>query len=377
MKNYSLPKLYSRTKTGAVQTWEIFVENDFFYVISGQQDGKLVTSDPNHCFIKNAGKANETSPHEQAGLEAASKWDKKKKEGYQQNIDNIDVQGFFEPMLCKKFLDYQDKVTYPIAWENKLNGFRCIINKNGAFSRKGEQYHCIDHILEDVAPLFKKYPNLILDGELFNQKYSNLLNRMSKLVSVNRKPKDISVQDIEESRKIVEFYVYDALNYASVTTSTDYKTRKKSLEELINGREFCCYHDYFIADSFDDLAAALKKTRDAKLEGIVVKTLDGIYENKRSKHFMKLKNFYDAEFEIVGIEPGSGNWAGKAKRMICKLPNSEETFVSNIRGTMEEMEQLLKDKDKYIGKMTTVEYQELSEYGVPLIPYTDAFVRFD
>ncbi len=72
---------------------------------------------------------------------------------------------------------------------------------------------------------------------------------------------------------------------------------------------------------------------------------------------------------------GTGNWNGCCKGVICQLkiktPDGKSTFVSNIRGTQAELKDLWDNQKKYLGKLCTVRFQEKSEYGVPLIPYTE------
>ncbi|MGM1231311.1 hypothetical protein, partial [Escherichia coli] len=66
-----------------------------------------------------------------------------------------------------------------------------------------------------------------------------------------------------------------------------------------------------------------------------------------------------------------------AKAVWCELPNGvkDKKFKSNIRGSQAELKAVLENQDKYIGEMITVDFQEYSPYGVPLIPYTDLLIR--
>ncbi len=323
----------------------------------------------------NVGKANETTPEEQAILEAQSKWEKKQRSGgYWQNISDIDKSRYTEPMLCKKFVDYQDKMTYPVAIEDKLNGICCVAVKGRAHSRKGEDFWCVEHIKEELAPIFEQYPELYLHGELFNYEFKNLLNRIASLVSVNRTEKDVKPTDTEESKKIVRLYVYDGYCNVKTRCGSTFRERKARLIDLLAGLEYVKVLDYELAYSEEAVFAALKKAAKNKSEGVVVKVLEAPYEHKRSKNTLKLKNFTDEEFEVLGFEEGSGNWAGCAKKVICKLnkpaTNGKTDFKSNIRGTQAELADLLKNGHKHIGKKATVDFQEYSEFRIPLIPYT-------
>ncbi|MEI7463709.1 MAG: efflux RND transporter permease subunit, partial [Candidatus Taylorbacteria bacterium] len=129
MKQKILPTLYSRTSTGAIQEWKIEVLGNQFRVICGQTDGKKVVNEWTTCVGMNIGKKNETSPDEQAVAEATSKWEKKKKTGYTDDITEVDTcTTYVEPMLAKNFKDRLNKIDWKLGVlvENKFNGNRAI-----------------------------------------------------------------------------------------------------------------------------------------------------------------------------------------------------------------------------------------------------------
>lgn len=381
------PILYSRASSGKAQQWQIIADGDAFYTIAGQINGKLTTSKPNKCEGKNIGKSNETTPEQQALLEAQAKWEKKIKEDYKQKIADIDELSFIEPMTAKKFKDYDGKIEYPIADEDKLNGGHAVLWKapqlTTLYSRKGEKWNCITHIVESVAEagLFVKWPNLVLDGELYNPSLKNNLGKLMSLVSVMRKPKDITPEEHEEARRIVQYHVYDGYGHNGITKDTPFEERKAALEKLVEGLPYIYYHPYRILNSREEVMQSKKESAARGEEGRMLKILGKPYENKRSKFFLKLKNWEDKEFKVKGFTEGSGNWSGCAKTVICELdsPNTktgETTFEATLRGSMEELKELWENRVKYINKkMITVDYQELSQYGVPLIPYANALFR--
>jgi len=379
--------LYARTSTGAIQEWTILAEDNYYYTIYGQKDGQLVTTLPSYCEGKNIGKKNETSPQAQAIKEAKAIYKKKIKEGYKENVEDIDEETFFQPMLAKKFVDYQDKVVYPVIVDNKLNGIRIILKKDGAFSRTGEEFHCLDHIKNELAALFVRYPSLILDGELYNESLKNELNVIASLVSVNRKETDVTNEDREKAEEIVQFHVYDGYNFYDIDLNyrvlreTDHVFRRIGIRTMFESisLKYTFAHPYAMVDSFEEIAAMMEVVKQEKREGLVIKNPNAPYENKRSKHMLKLKVFMDEEFEVVGFLEGTGNWAGKVKKVVCKLnvpaTNGKTTFESNIRGKMPQLEELWNTRDQHIGKKVTVDFQEYSPYLIPLIPYCDPFFR--
>jgi DNA ligase 1 len=384
------PTLYSRASSGKVQQWTIISDGDAFYTEAGQVDGKITVSKPNKCIGKNIGKANETTPEQQAVLEAQAKWEKKVKEDYKEDIKDIDNLTFLEPMTAKKFKEYDEKgkVTYPIADEDKLNGGRGVLwnAKDGLwlYSRNGEKWNCIDHILFVVKNLYKKYPNLVLDGELYNPALKNDLGKLMSLVSVMRKPEEITLQEHAEAEGIVQYHVYDAYGYENISKDTPFEERKASLEKLVKGTKYVFYHPYRVLKSREEVMKAKAESAARGEEGRMLKVLGSPYENKRSKYFLKLKNFDDDEFEVEGFTEGSGDWAGCVKTTICKLhkphkTTGETTFDTNMRGSMEELRALwekYKSNPSFCkGKKITVTYQGISPDGVPLIPYADALFR--
>src|ERR1700677_3961813 len=109
--------LYKKTSTGAIQYWEIYVlENPDhskgydIWTKYGQVGGKEQKTVDIILEGKNIGKANETSPLQQAKAEAEATWTKKKKSGYVESIasaqdDETDalIEGGILPMLAHTF----------------------------------------------------------------------------------------------------------------------------------------------------------------------------------------------------------------------------------------------------------------------------------
>ena len=74
-----LPMLYKKTSVGKIQVWSISTVESTIITISGQMDGKMITSTDTVTDGKNAGKKNETTASQQAELEAKAKWTKQLK----------------------------------------------------------------------------------------------------------------------------------------------------------------------------------------------------------------------------------------------------------------------------------------------------------
>lgn len=107
-------------------------------------------------------------------------------------------------------------------------------------------------------------------------------------------------------------------------------------------------------------------------EGQMLRDPDSYYEGKRSKGLLKHKEFEDAEFRIVSIVEGKGNWAGYAKSIEIELEDGTTQF-SGVRGSFDMLSEVLYNADDYIGTEVTVRYQNRSADNKLRFPVVVAF----
>lgn len=345
--------LYKRTSLGQLQSWQIIVNGNTYYTIEGIN--QLSQSKPTVCVGKNIGRVNETSAEEQALLEAKSLFKKKIDKGYSE--DAPQASKFFEPMLAFEREKYEKLLfTVPTYVQPKMDGCRAILKDGKLTSRNGKQIVSCPHL---------EIPNLFLDGELYNH---DLKEDFNKIISLTRKSKPTQ-EDLDESKQLIQYWVYDFPDKAgyfsyrfldNVPWEGKYIKRVPtffvaSLEDIEN------YHEQFLSEGF---------------EGTMIRLDLGPYENKRSKQLLKYKNFKDAEFLILDVEEGLGNRSGMAGKLICLLPNGNKVGVS-MTGTQEFMTQVLKDKDKIIGKQATVKYFNETNDGSLRFPVLKHIINYD
>lgn len=362
-----LPTLYARSSTGAQLQWEIEIEDNKFRSISGQIDGQLTTSNWTVCAGKNLGKANATSPEQQAQKEAEALWKKKKDSGYFESLSEIDSEIFTEPMLAKNYEDYKDKLFFPIFSQPKLDGIRCVVKKTGMWSRNGKEIKSAPHIYQILSQLFTENPDLILDGELYCDK---LFNNFNKICSLVKKTKPTN-EDIKESESTIQYWIYDI-----VDPKLTFLERNKKVNEIITklNNSSIKYVETEKVDSLSTLDSLYEKYVQDGFEGQMVR-LNKVYENKRSKSLLKRKEFQDQEFIILDIIEGKGNKTGMAGAFLFKNAQGIE-FNSNIKGDFEYLKEIWNNKTKYIGKQATVKYFNLTpEDQVPRFPYVIAIDR--
>lgn len=369
------PVLYKKTSTGAIQTWEIYVsptvgvgENLPSEIITTY--GQLMTDSPQTTYDvisegKNAGKKNATTAHEQAVKEAKAKWEKQKKKGYVESMaaaeaDELDelIEGGIVPMLAHKFSEQAHKIKYPALGQPKLDGIRCIaIVKNGEctlWTRTRKPITAVPHIVQELEAAFEN-TDIVLDGELYNHDYKN---NFEKIVSLVRQ------EEPDPDHTLVQFHVYDMVN------GEPFKNRFAQLHRLFTVFEFHSIKmvQTEVVKSEDEIPYFFEKYRQGGYEGAMIRNSESLYVNKRSYDLLKVKEFDDAEFQIIGIEEGRGKLAGHVGSFVCKMESGQQ-FLAKAKGETKNLKDYFENHQLWTGKKLTVQYQGLTtKEKVPRFP---------
>lgn len=350
-----LPILYKRSTTGKISTWYIETEGNKFRTVSGFTDGLKITSEWTVCEAKNVGKKNGTTPEEQAVAQAKAMHQKKIDLGAFENINDIDKPVHFKPMLARELSEVE--ITYPVMVQPKYDGIRCATDISLMQSRNGKEIISAPHISESLIPVFEKYPDLILDGELFSERSEEM--DFNKIISCVRKTKP-TADDLAESKKHIKYYVYDC-----PSAEGGFEQRYEYLKTLDLPDTIVIVPTGW-AKSLDEVKKWFSKYIEAGYEGLMIRRHYGLYENKRSKNLIKYKEFITEEYTIQGVEEGQGKLTGRVGRLIFET-TSGKTFSSAVNGDHDYLAELFKAKN-LIGKPATVRFQELTPDGVPRFP---------
>jgi len=376
--NSTLPKLYKKTTTGAIQEWEVSVcwIDGIATIVNnyGQVGGKIQESQEQVLEGKNIGKANETTAIQQARAQAKSRWEKQKKKGYVESIEDAEagatddlIAGGVFPILAHKFAEQGHKIKYPALAQPKLDGHRCTAQReeDGTYtlwSRTRKPIKSCPHITDMLTTtMFTR-----LDGELYNHDYRNNFEDLTSLIR-QEEPKD--------GYENIQYHVYD------IPSEVPNVMRSKMLMDLKEAFEGTPIHivETVVVNDEDELYAYLDDCLARGYEGCMVRNMDGKYQYKRSYDLQKLKKFDDDEFRIVDVKVGTkGSMAGKAV-FICekyrdKQPIPEgKTFDCKLKGNMDKLTEYANDPSLVIGKILTVKFQGYTKYGIPRFPVGERF----
>ena len=273
-----------------------------------------------------------------------------------------------KPMLAypvsNKPIDWQLQRVYI---QPKLDGVRCLIQaeftdvfkdlKVKAYSRTGKEWKNIQHILDELEPFFNKYPDVVLDGELYNH---DLKDNFEKIISLVRKQKPNPV-DRHEARLLTQFHCYDMY---SPDFDHNFNIRDEFIMETIDGE----YEHTVTVDTeevFDMEDAKKYHVENLALgyEGSIVR-LNTKYQQKRSHSLRKFKDFSDAEATIVGYLDGKGKRTGTLGKFIMQDDEGNQFGCPPGKGyTYKDLADMLSNIHLYMGQRATFTFFERTKAG--------------
>jgi DNA ligase-1 len=261
-----------------------------------------------------------------------------------------------KPMLAHKYDDKRVDWSQPVYIQPKLDGVRCVITKDGAFSRTGKQFKNINHIELSLSRFFDQHPDVILDGELYNH---DLKDDFEKIISLVRKQKP-TIDDRVDAKNLTQFHCYD---YFDGVQYDSYKTRMNNLvtSDIYN---YCIkYVPAKLVDSYNYARTLHKEYLAAGYEGSIIR-LDGLYKHGRSYDLMKFKDFSDTEATIIGYELGKGKRQGTLGKFIMLDDEGIQFGCPPGKGyTYKDLANMLLKVNDYIGQRATFTYFQRTKAG--------------
>lgn len=349
------PTLYGKDTKGNIKEWSVYTDGSIVTVAHGRLGGKITTKSY-EAEAKNVGRSNETTPVEQAELEALAKWTKQLKRGYYHTVEEAQLHEPFTPMKCQDYKDFSHKVRFPGYAQYKLNGLRSMINDDGeCLSKAGEVYKLPEHWLP--IPDFIKAQGIPLDGEVFAG-----LGVLSLQV-INGAWKKYK-QGITEQ---LGYYVYDI-----PVADIPFEIRVQMLHDLKDvvaeaglSNLIHVVHTEYIENQ-EQLDEFYAKALADKAEGVVYRNADGIYEcGKRSYDVIKRKPRATMEVYVTGARKdknGDGvlTTVTKDGKIVEPMMRIDAHPTINYR----KYENAITLTDSFI----EIEYEELSDEGIPTKP---------
>ena len=330
------PTLYGKDKNGSYKVWQIWTEGHELYIMHGKENGKMQAKCEN-IEGKNQGRSNETSPIQQAALEAESRWKKQIDKGYRESKEELEDLPLL-PMLANDYLKQGHRIKYPCYSSKKLDGVRCLAIRHEDSvqlkSRGGKDY-TVAHIQDELIQVMEVGD--IWDGELYiHGKY------LEEITSAVKKP--------NENTPNIKFIVFDIVN------DKVFDDRLEDLNVLkykLAGAYCVQVLGYFHTESETHMKELHKQFVAEGYEGIMLRNYSGVYESgKRSADLQKYKTFMDEEMRVVSVEEDRNGNA-----VLCVFDKTANQEFTVCYGDFEERKKQLESTQSYIGKWLTVKFQ--------------------
>ena len=238
----------------------------------------------------------------------------------------------------------------------KLNGNRCTYYNGEFYTRQNKKYIGLNHIKTDIEkiPSAKDY---VFDGELIYKNNEGLSDS-----SAFQKGTGIAnnKSDNKEELKLVLFDILPREEFDKKISKETYKIRKQHLLDLkmYETENIEIVQMFYEGTDQSEIWKWLDYCEQHDMEGCML-NLDTPYECKRTKSLMKIKKFYDFDLRIVGYEEGTGRNKGRLGAFVVDYNGNQVKVGSGYSD--EERVNFWNDRDKYIGRVITVKYKEISK----------------
>jgi len=351
-----LPTLYGKSKSGKIKQWVVYTEGSTITVQYGQVGGKQTPQVTPILEGKNIGKANETSPAQQARSEAQSKWNAQYKKDYRESADDIPQSTL--PPLAHKYQEYSKALGKEYDVLCKLNGVRCTMFYNGGEvlfqSRGGEAYPVIQKIANDMyVQVWKHHPKFVIDTELYA--HGMFLEDITSCVKKHKK----------DTAKI-KAYVFDMFDPDEPDQT--WETRQLNFTNYFTNTGNIHKVDAFRVWSEKGMLRLHKEYVDLGYEGVVCRKLDSKFVfGHRTSEFLKYKIPIDEEFQVVRIDVDKNGcavpWCIRNTDNI-RYPKKME-FKAPLIGSHERQQYIAQHPEEFIDKYLNVVFESWTKYGLP------------
>jgi len=271
-----------------------------------------------------------------------------------------------------------EQVKFPVLASTKLDGIRCLIVNGKAMSRNFKPIgnNFIRTYLERVCPDG-------FDGELIIRN-TEFCDTSGGIMRSSGEP---------------DFF-YAVFDYVTTALDEPYETRYKNLVAKIKAvnDDRIKLVPHVLINNLDELKTFEEKCLEQKYEGVMIRSLDGIYKSGRShvpdRILLKIKRFEDSEAEIVELLPMMHNdneagedAFGRTKRSHCaenmiemdtlgkfvvrdkkRFPNTTFEVGTGKGLTLAIRREIWKNKAKFIGAIIKYKYQECGTKDLPRFP---------
>jgi len=358
--------IYKQDRTGGMRYLTVSTEGNIVVKESGTvgTDSPVIHRSP--CKAKNVGKANETTPEEQAVLEGRAYLVKKLKKDYYPTEEEAKAADKIMPMLAEHFPDFP--MEPPFYAQPKFDGMRLMqVNTEGNtvnITRTGQSLETVPFIDNAAKKIISHLSKASLDGELYV--HGEVLEDVMRLCK----------KHTPKSESELEYHIYDVIDFYSGPEQT-FKERfeggLKAVEAVIKseGIENVKVAETVLCNTMEEFKAFYDKCIENGYEGAMIRSKDGKYVHTyKSRDLLKYKDHIDDIFTVIDVIPSEK--APKQARLVLHTKDGKE-FKAALKMSHKIREEVLANADDYIGKPADIRFFSYTKEGIPRNPRCFAF----
>ena len=269
------------------------------------------------------------------------------------------------------------KIKFPALAQEKCDGMRinaiCLDGNVTYFSRNGKPVDCGSESLDKEVRVLStqisgmlglKTSDCVIDGELlvWDNKNNAPMPRKQGNGICN---KAIQGTVSEKEKELFVLVVWDAIPYNEFVKgkgTENYEDRWERVEQAydlvsVSMNQISLVPTWYI-ESWDEAKFIYNKAVSQGKEGLIIKNMKGVWEDKRSPDLVKMKEECECAVQVVDWVEGTGKYAGKLGALVCQSRGDNPICVSVGSGfSDEEREQFT--RQKMIGRVISVIYNEI------------------
>ena len=278
----------------------------------------------------------------------------------------------FKVMLCHKFDEKTKPKKYPVYVQLKYDASRIIIFVNELYvtyrTRNGKFYDIQNPELDkEFIEIYKSisagYPELkngiVFDGEIYQVDY-NTMRPKSRQVSNGVATKLIKSTASKQEQQDIGITLWDCVAYKDFQAGLSkipYYVRLNQLKIPFTYQPDKFNHIFLVENKVcrneEEILTTAEKLIAQGEEGVIVKDINGIWENKRSKFALKIKDENEADLLVTDVIEGTGKYKGQIGSLICQ---SSDGNVKVSVGSGLTDDDRKKQPSEFIGRIIAVKY---------------------
>ena len=271
---------------------------------------------------------------------------------------NVALAQTYEPKLAS----FGEGATDTWYASRKLDGVRClaVVDVNGTctlYSRMGKEFTTLNKIKYAIEAT--GIVNYVFDGEICLLDKDGNEDFQSVMKQLRRKDHQI------ENPTFMIFDMIHKSEFDNGKSSDNLSSRLHTLRTWLGPRydtkETLCYLDQAVITDERHFDIWAQMATDNNWEGFMLRK-DTFYEGKRSKNLLKVKKFFDAEYEVLGWDIDQHEVVRDGKSvsmsMLSQVWIEHKGYIVKVGSGFSQEQRLEYMDGSILGKLITVQYFE-------------------